>query len=247
MNDSASRKHHIAIHHHSRSFVFSSRVHELYTRMSPTSKMTLHATATGPQHLHIPTPSPQQSPLEECVHHADIALCEANNGMSMALLSQSVYIVFLACFFGTRCGQDVWTSLFLFLYTAVALRLTIVVCCNFSSKSVAQDIMWCSTVRNEGVKPWSWIEHCQDATSALRLLLGTSVVIQAGLFVVCFGVLYQRRYLHRVAMFLRHTCRCWLWCRCLRRSSVSRRGVYGITQNTTAVTVVHDQNHLELV
>ena len=86
------------------------------------------STATTPLHL------------ENCVHHADIALCEANNGMSMALLVQSVYAVFLACFFSTnRCGADVWTALMLFLYASISLRFTIVVCCNYSSASVAQD------------------------------------------------------------------------------------------------------------
>ena len=120
------------------------------------------------------TPSTLSTPLhlEDCVHHADIALCEANNGMSMALLVQSVYAVFLACFFSTnRCGADVM----LFLYASISLRFTIVVCCNYSSASVAQDILWCSTVQgadgadDDDVRPWSWIARCQDDAGTASL------------------------------------------------------------------------------
>lgn len=179
-----------------------------------------------------------------CVHHAGIALCEVNNGMSMALIVQSLYIVILTCFVSTsRCGANVWTALILFMYAAISLRFTIVVCCNNSSESVAQDIQWCRTVRTvpgkDDVNSLSWIAHCQDATQALQLFAGTSGFLQLALVVGCTGFLYYRRYLRRVSVRLRGTCNLLSQIRhFLQRSRT--RGTYVQNSGTIDIVRAHD-------
>ena len=141
-------------------------------------------------------------PVPSNCTHASVALCEACNGISMAMVAQSLYAAVLSCLVRTSMRRfNICTGLALFLYSTVSLRITVVACCNFSSKSVAKSIMWCSTQEREH---WAWAAKCQDATRELQLFLGTSIVIQVVLLAGYSWAMYRWRNLCRQC--------CLRWC-----------------------------------
>lgn len=121
---------------------------------------------------------------------ASVGLCEACNGTSMALLMQSLCASVVACILRTSTTRtNVCASLALLAYAFVSTRCTVVACCNYSGKRVANSITWCST-QNPGDA------RCQDATGALRLFLGTSIAIQVSLLSGAVWGLSRWRALH---------------------------------------------------
>ena len=163
-------------------------------------------------------------PITPVCAPASAALCEACNGLAIALMMQSLWACVMFCVVSRSLSMrraSACASLMLFLYATTVVRVTVVACCFYSSESVALDITWCAPEESNAS---AWAKNCGDTSSPLRLFFGTSVAIQTGL---CVGL-----------GWCAHHWNCPRRCRQWWRGDADRRG-----QGTVTSVVVRNALH----